>query len=194
MPSPGTTRASPSTTWGTIQKRSWPSTGRSRSTRQIANIWNARGIVLKALGNDTAAIEAYDRAIDLNPRDAYPWNNRGNALAEQGNFTAAIQAYDRAIELDPAYASPWNGKGHALENQGNYSAAIDSYDRAVALDPQSVEAKQNHERAVAKAQGSQNAAPSPTTMMAGEPVPFMNLLALTIGAVGLAGVSRVRRV
>lgn len=158
-----------------------------------ANIWNARGTAQKAEGNYTAAVESYDRAISLNPKDAYPWNNRGNALSEQGNYSAAIEAYNRSIVLDPAYAPPWNGKGYALESQGNNTAAIEAYDRALALDPHSVEAKQNRERAVAKAQGSANATGPTTAMPAGEPVPFVTLLAVVIGAAGLAGVARVRR-
>ena len=37
-------------------------------------------------GTYTAAIEAYDRAIELDPAYASPWNGKGNALENQGNY------------------------------------------------------------------------------------------------------------
>jgi hypothetical protein len=75
---------------------------------------------------------------------------------------------------------------------GNYAAAVEAYDRALALDPHSIEANQNRERAIELAQGSGNATLSTTAIPAGEPVPCKTLLALAVGTVGLAFVSRSR--
>jgi len=66
------------------------------------------------LGKHDEAINAYDKAIELDPKDASAWYNKGHALNRLEKHDGAIKAYDKAIELDPKYASAWYNKGNAL--------------------------------------------------------------------------------
>ena len=52
-------------------------------------------------GDLDAAIQDYDKAIELDPQYAKAYNNRGNARYDQGDLDAAIQDYTKAIELNP---------------------------------------------------------------------------------------------
>jgi tetratricopeptide (TPR) repeat protein len=124
----------------------------SHVSAETADEWNARGLVLARQGNDTAAIEAFDKAITLDPTFAFPWNNKGLVLARQGNDTAAIEAFDKAIALDPTFDI-------AKENRA----------RALAL-------LQRSPNSTNTSQGSQAAS---TTQAAG--CPLLGLVALAIG-------------
>ncbi len=89
------------------------------------------------------AINNYDKAIEIDPKNALGWNNKGTALNTQGRYEEAIHYYDRALEIDPEFADPWNGKGTALKFQGRYEEAIHYYDRALEIDPEYVDAWSN---------------------------------------------------
>jgi tetratricopeptide (TPR) repeat protein len=60
---------------------------------------HTKGDALDEQGKHDDAIQAYDRAIELNPKNAYSWNNKGYTLTQQGKYEKAIQAIDKAIEL-----------------------------------------------------------------------------------------------
>jgi len=165
-----------------------------------ATEWNDEGHALYYQGRYAEAIEAYDEAIALEPTDGHLWYDLGNVLRKQGSYSAAFDAYDRAIALDPAGAGHWTDKGVVLYNQGNYSEAIEAYDTAIALDPTDARATEDRalalaalQEAPAPASSSPTVLPVPTTApgttrAAEGPVPL--LVALAIGAIGLA---RVRR-
>jgi len=87
-------------------------------------------------GDYAKALAAYQRAIELDPKDAYPHHGIGNVQSDLGNYEAALAAYQRAIELDPQYAAPHNGIGNVQAQLGNDEAALAAYQRAIELDPQ----------------------------------------------------------
>jgi tetratricopeptide (TPR) repeat protein len=101
------------------------------SKKQLINKGNA----LYLQGKYEEAIQAYDIAIELDPKYAEAWYNKGNALRNQGRYNEAIQAYNTTIEINSRHAGAWNNKGLALKNQGKYEEAIQAYDIAIQLDP-----------------------------------------------------------
>jgi Flp pilus assembly protein TadD len=50
------------------------------------------------------AIEAFNKAIRLDPNDARPWSGKGDALNKLGRYDESVDAYDEAIRLDPNLA------------------------------------------------------------------------------------------
>jgi tetratricopeptide (TPR) repeat protein len=66
------------------------------------------------------AIECYDKALEIDPKDADTLNNKGNALDNLGKHKEAIECYDKALEIDPKHAIVLNNKGNAL-GIGTYS-------------------------------------------------------------------------
>jgi len=60
------------------------------------------------------AIEAYNKAIEINPKYADAWYNKGVTLVQLERQEEAIKAFDKAIEIYPKYAGAWNNKGVAL--------------------------------------------------------------------------------
>ena len=101
-----------------------------------AKVWYDKGYTLYNMGKYEEAIQAYDKAIEIDPRYADAWNNKGAVLENMGKYDEAIQACDKAIEINPQFADAWNNKGFALENMGRYDEAMQAYDKVIEIDPQ----------------------------------------------------------
>jgi Flp pilus assembly protein TadD len=86
------------------------------------------------------AIQAYDKAIEIDPQKADAWYSKGNALKAQSKYDEAIKAYDKTIQLNPNYANAWYNKANTLKAQSKYDEAIKAYDRVIEINPQYVSA------------------------------------------------------
>ena len=100
-----------------------------------AQDWVGQGLALYNQSKYNEAIQAFDKAIEINTQDAKAWYEKGYALDSQGKYNEAIQALDKAIELDPLNADAWYEKGLALEDQGKHDEAQRAYDKAIEIDP-----------------------------------------------------------
>ncbi len=89
------------------------------------------------------AINAYDKALQLQPGLAEVWNNRGVVLTKLQRYHEAIASYEQAIQLRSDYSDAWNNRGVALGKLKYYEAAVLSYDRAIQLKDNYVDAWNN---------------------------------------------------
>ena len=83
---------------------------------------------------DEKAIASYNRAIELDPDDAFAYNNRGVVYSNKEEYEKAIADYNRAIELDSDFACVYNNRGVVYSNKEEYEKAIADYNRAIELD------------------------------------------------------------
>jgi len=86
-------------------------------------------------GKYQGAVESYDKALAIDPKDAAAWYNRGNALGDEGKYQKAVESYDKALAIDPNDAAAWYNLGNALDELGKYQEAVENYDKALAIDP-----------------------------------------------------------
>jgi serine/threonine protein kinase len=86
------------------------------------------------------ALQAYEEALNMDPRNLYAWNGKGTALYNQGNYRRAFEAYQHAIDIEPQNAVVWVCAGAALNSLQRYQQAQVHFDRALTLDPQHVAA------------------------------------------------------
>ena len=100
-----------------------------------ARAWASIGYLLdKGEGADwEAVLDAYTKAIELNPDYAAAYNNRGIAKSHLGQDEAALADYDRAIELNPALAVAYNNRGNANVALDRRPAAREDFETALAL-------------------------------------------------------------
>ena len=96
--------------------------------------WINNGIALGIAGKHQEALEAFVKAIDLDPKYSWAYMNRGIAHANLGDHRQAIRDYDRAIDLDPNIALAYMNRGIAYGNLGDHPQAIKNFDRAIVLD------------------------------------------------------------
>ena len=102
-----------------------------------------RGRRHAAKGDHTRAVDAYSKAIELDPTCAPAYTDRGDAYLDLGVALRALDDYNRAIELDPTCAPAYSNRGNAYRDLGKDLRALDDYNRAIELDPTYVRAYYN---------------------------------------------------
>ena len=68
-------------------------------TGKSADDWTNEADALLEQGRYDEALQAYDKAIELNPQYSEAWNNKGIALDKLGKIAEAQVCYDKAKEL-----------------------------------------------------------------------------------------------
>jgi tetratricopeptide (TPR) repeat protein len=121
-----------------------PSPASDESDADLVN----RGIEKAKNGDLDGAVADFNRAIELNPKDAAPYYNRAQAKRLKKDAAGAIADYTRAIELGSTNPAAYNNRGNARAENNDRDGAIADYTRAIELKPDYARAYYN--RAVAK--------------------------------------------
>ena len=80
-------------------------------------------------GNLDKAMQFYEKAIGINPKDQNAYYNMGNAYYDKGNLDRAIQSYEKVVELNPKYSDAYFNLGVAYDTAGNSGKAIEEYEK-----------------------------------------------------------------
>ena len=83
----------------------------------------------------SAAIEEYNKLLNLDSNYFQAWTNRGYALAGLQKYEAMRESCSTATIIDPTAVYAWNCQGEALHNLQRDTEAIAAFDRAISLDP-----------------------------------------------------------
>jgi tetratricopeptide (TPR) repeat protein len=86
-------------------------------------------------GNHKAALEAYNKAIQLNPNDCIAYNNRGILKIKTGKIDEALIDFNKAIQINPKDYNSYANIGNAKLELKDYQGAIESYNKAIKLEP-----------------------------------------------------------
>ncbi|HEX2697237.1 MAG TPA: tetratricopeptide repeat protein, partial [Anaerolineales bacterium] len=120
----------------TAGMRDGADTFQAGQTPKNSQTWNDLGeLFLKTEAYDQA-INAFQKAIDLDPQAGWPHSNLATALTWQGKYEEAIPLYEKSIRLlpnDKDKAFVWNRLGNVYRKLNNYDEAIKSYQKAVTL-------------------------------------------------------------
>ncbi len=101
-----------------------------------ASLLNDRGVAFSRLNRLRAAIDDFNRSVQLGSENAAVYNNRGNVLMALGLPKEAEKDFDRALLLAPGYAAAYINRAHALVSRNDTEGAIRDYSHAVQLLPQ----------------------------------------------------------
>jgi serine/threonine protein kinase len=101
-----------------------------------------QGYKLLQEGQFDRAIQAYTKAIKIDPDDYALYNDRGLIYYAQRKFDKAIADFDKSIEINPASLT-YNNRGVAYQDKGDKEKAIADYRKALELDPTNEQANKN---------------------------------------------------
>ena len=87
---------------------------------KIANIY-------KLIGNNTKALNFYDRLLSIDKDNADAYFNKGLVLANQRNYDDSIKCFERVIQLSPDYPYAYYSLGMAYEQKGDVAKALEYY-------------------------------------------------------------------
>ena len=83
---------------------------------------------------EEAAVE-FEKAIELDPKDAEAYRNLGTAYGELGKWEESAAAYERAIELEPDFGRAYGDLAVTYYNLGRIPEALEAGEKAVELAP-----------------------------------------------------------
>ncbi|KAI8957606.1 hypothetical protein F5Y11DRAFT_339069 [Daldinia sp. FL1419] len=97
---------------------------------------------LKALGNKAIAdkkfdeaIDAFTKAISIDPDNHILYSNRSAAYASKKDWTNALKDAEKTTQLKPDWPRGWGRKGAALHGSGDLLGASDAYEEGLKHDP-----------------------------------------------------------
>ncbi|MEG3975720.1 tetratricopeptide repeat protein [Microcoleus sp. herbarium8] len=111
--------------------------------------WISYGNQLWRVGKYSEAIDAFDKALAINPKSSLAWYARGLAVYAQGNYYVdawyarglavlaqdndvdAVRCFSKAVEIKPDFYAAWRKKGDAHSGLKQYGFALDAYERAI---------------------------------------------------------------
>ena len=100
-----------------------------------SNLLREQGRLFDSDRDLSRALDCYNRAITVNPKNYKAWNSTGIVLNDLNRYEEAIESYDRALKIKPNHHQTWNDRGNTLRNLNRNEEAITSYDRALEIQP-----------------------------------------------------------
>jgi tetratricopeptide (TPR) repeat protein len=121
-----------------------PTPAQLRARRQQAEGWFQRGLDLEQAGGPPREIiEAYEKAVELDPNAAGALVNLGTLFFNGRAFKEAEQYYLRAIAADPSYALAYFDLANLYDEKGERARALHHYEIALRLQPNYADAHYN---------------------------------------------------
>jgi tetratricopeptide (TPR) repeat protein len=81
------------------------------------------------------ALESFNWAVKLNPRNAYAYNGRGCVWAAKRQYDLATADFNRAFQLEPKNPENYWCRAQLWIAKKEYDKALADFNRAVQLDP-----------------------------------------------------------
>ena len=100
-----------------------------------AAIWLNLGVACLELRQLDEAVDAFRRALDLEPNWPEARNVFGTALLQQGRTTEAAAQFKKALQLKPGYAAAHDNLGRVMKAQGRSTEALACHRAALEREP-----------------------------------------------------------
>lgn len=115
-----------------------------RERRATAERWFQRGLELEQTGSAMEnVVEAYEKAIELDPNSAGALVNLGTIHFNGRDFTKAKGFYERALIVDPEYALAHFDLANLYDERGDRAKAVEHYQAALRIAPNYADAHYN---------------------------------------------------
>ena len=98
-------------------------------------LYNHRGLVYFSLSQYDKALEDFNAAIEMQPKDTRVYTNRGLAYRMLKEKTKALNDFNKSLELNPLWADTFYGRSLTYYDMGDIRSALEDCDKAIALKP-----------------------------------------------------------
>ena len=98
-----------------------------------ADYWYDRGILVSVYGNDKAAIQYFQKVIELDPRRSDAYFQLGVSYGELREYEKAVSAISKAIELNPDKSVYYYGRGRIHLLFGDEDKALTDLKKAAEM-------------------------------------------------------------
>jgi len=96
-----------------------------------------------ATENYDAAINGYNQALTIYPKDKFILVNKAVALYKKGNLKDALEIFNKLIKEDIGFAPAYYNLADIYYSVEEYSKAADFYSKAIEFDPGDIRSKTN---------------------------------------------------
>ena len=100
-----------------------------------SSVSQMKGAIFHGLGEISRSIEAYEKAILIEPNSFAAYNNLSVVLSESGQMESAIKVALEALKIKPDSDVAHYNLGDIHFKKGNIGSAIVAYKRAIAINP-----------------------------------------------------------
>jgi tetratricopeptide (TPR) repeat protein len=107
-----------------------------------AQAWDDLGELFLRMGSYTEAMDAFQKAIDLEPNSGKSYANLARTFVSQNNYKEAVPLYEKSINLfedNKEKAAALNHLGNVYRKLNDYDNAIKAYQKAVVLADEGVD-------------------------------------------------------
>lgn len=107
----------------------------SRAVTELkAKEWMDKGVALMVAENYPAALDAFAKAVEIDPGNSWAHVNRGWAMNALGDYQQAVKEFNIAADSDPKNAWIYIHRGLANNALGDFRQALVDADKALTLD------------------------------------------------------------
>ena len=101
--------------------------------RKKAVLHTERGTALLTADDVPGALREFNRALNLDPRQAAAWTKRGSLRLTNGELEGAIRDLSNAIILDSSCVEAYEKRGVARERSGDRETAKQDYKKSIEI-------------------------------------------------------------
>jgi tetratricopeptide (TPR) repeat protein len=102
-------------------------------TNETSIDWFMKGLSLYNQEKYSESLEAYNKTLELDPKDFEAWNNKGIDLGSMGRNDEALEAFRNAVALNESYAEAWYNMGVIYDLKEDYNTAVQAYKKATQI-------------------------------------------------------------
>ena len=118
------------TTSTAVNKQNGTPAASNESDERVARLL-AEGQSLAGANQPEKALDCFDEALGLQPKNAEALVKKGDALEKLGRLDEAIACYDRALEANDGMTIAYLHKGGLFNRMARYDEALQCYEQAL---------------------------------------------------------------
>ena len=96
---------------------------------------NLKEIIFSEMNRHDEALEAYEKALMIDPDFAGAWYNKGLALGELNRTEASIQTFKKVLEIDKSYTGAWYNMACLYSRSNLRAQSLTNLRTAIAYNP-----------------------------------------------------------